>query len=97
LWDKYVVQVTAAINSLIHDVTGYSPHRLIFGDEIRLNGNLRDFDFLSEEVSLAELREAHLKKFQCIKEVYAEVTARMQLAFQRNAVYYGKNKDARDL
>jgi len=96
LWDKYVEQVTAAINSSIH-VTGYSPHRLIFGDEIRLNGNLRDFDFLSEEVSLAELREAHLKNFQCIKEVYAEVTARIRLAFQRNAVYYNKNKDARDL
>ena len=35
VWDKHLFEFATAINSAVHDVTGYSPHELMFGSNTR--------------------------------------------------------------
>jgi len=44
VWEKNLAKITAAVNSAVHEVTGYSPHQLLFGERLKLHGCLRNIE-----------------------------------------------------
>ena len=48
-WDKFVDSVVFAYNSTVHDTTGITPYRMVFGEEIKL-----PVDIATEKVDIGQ-------------------------------------------
>ncbi|KAK3929402.1 Gag-Pol polyprotein [Frankliniella fusca] len=96
LFSKYVeifaikkAEAKAALNTAVHDVTGFSPHRLVFGTELCLDGRLRELRAPSDpELPDCADRAVHLEKLASLKEMYLTVLSRLQKAYEKNARSY---------
>jgi exodeoxyribonuclease III len=84
-WDKKLHYIQMAINSVKHDVTGYSPHELIFGEKWKGHGSYNFVGMDGQEVPEFGERHVNQKKFLDIQE---DVVKRLHQAYQRNAKYY---------
>ncbi|KAK3916766.1 Transposon Tf2-11 polyprotein [Frankliniella fusca] len=88
-WDKDLSELQAALNTAVHDVTGFSPHRLVFGTELCLDGRLRELRAPSDpELPDCADRAVHLEKLASLKEIYLTVLSRLQKAYEKNARSY---------
>jgi len=56
-WDRELARINAAINSAVHDITGFSPHYLMFGEQLKLHGGLRDLDVEDGSIPLISARD----------------------------------------
>jgi hypothetical protein len=88
-WDKYLSELQAALNSAVHQVTGYSPHRLVYGEELCLDARLRELKGPEgPEVPLLDSREEHLERLGILKDIYRDVVTRLKRAYEKNAKIY---------
>lgn len=88
-WDKYLNELQAALNSAVHEVTGYSPHRLLYVEELCSDGRLRNLE-LPEGPYVPEMgpREEQLKRLDVLKDIYKDVVDRLKRAYERSARTY---------
>lgn len=84
-WDKNLNYITTAINSVKHEVTGYSPHELMFGSKWKGHGSYHKVEMDGDEIPSFGDRQVHPKKMQ---DIFGDVTQRLQKAYERNARYY---------
>lgn len=88
-WDKNLPELQASLNSIVNDVTGYSPHNLIFGNELVLDGRLRQLQVPADPVvPLIGPPDSHVKRLGLIKDLYADVVLRMKKAYEKSSKVY---------
>ena len=73
-WPNHLPSVVAAYNATIHQATGYSPNRLVFGREVRLPTDLecglspQTSHFTSYDSYAEELANRQIADFQAVRE-----------------------------
>ncbi|KAK3921544.1 Activity-regulated cytoskeleton associated protein 1 [Frankliniella fusca] len=88
-WDKNLSELQAALNSAVHDVTGFSPHRLVYGTELCLDGRLRELRNPSDPtVPECAGADERIKNLAAIKDLYITVLDRLRKAYEKNAKFY---------
>ena len=88
-WDKYLFELQAALNSAVHEVTGYRPHRLLYGEELCLDGRLRNLK-VPEGPYVPEIgsREDQVQRLEVLKDIYTDVVERLKKAYEKNSRIY---------
>ncbi|XP_054287953.1 uncharacterized protein LOC129003679 [Macrosteles quadrilineatus] len=85
-WDKHLGEFRLAINSAVHDSTGYSPAFLNFGRELKLPNSLLQVQFIEgEEATPSRLICERSERFRAINEY---VRRNLSQAHKRQASYY---------
>ncbi|KAK3917306.1 Transposon Ty3-I Gag-Pol polyprotein, partial [Frankliniella fusca] len=83
-WDRHLHKFANAINTAKHDVTGYTPHEIVFGSNWKNNGLYKAVEV--EGVVPEVVKPDSLPKtFQKYRE---EIVKRLDKAYERNKVYY---------
>ena len=85
-WDVNLPFIANAINSSIHEVTGYTPHELVFGDEWKGHGSLCGLP-ISDNV-LPDFDRSKVFSSTKLQEIREEVVRKLNAAYQKNARYY---------
>lgn len=92
-WDQLVPQIANAINTSVHEVTGYTPAMLTFGREIPISG---DYYGIIPSKSKApvnfESRDKLATELNKLPELYNDVANKISLSYQRNKKYYDLRK-----
>lgn len=85
-WDKYIGEFRLAINSAIHDSTGYSPAFLNFGRELRLPASIHKYPIIEgREEDASPSTEDRTDRF---RKIYESVRRNLMQAYNRQARYY---------
>lgn len=84
-WGKNLPRIQMAINSVKHDVTGYSPHELVFGEKWKDHGSFKFVGMDGQNIPQFDIRQVDQKKVLDIQE---DVVKRLHQAYMRNAKYY---------
>lgn len=88
-WTKNLPELQAALNSVINMATGYSPHRLLFGTELCLDGRLRPLSTPGDfQIPLCTSREEHFARLADLKNIYERVMVKLKEAYSKNARVY---------
>ncbi|KAK3912999.1 Transposon Tf2-11 polyprotein [Frankliniella fusca] len=88
-WDKNLSELQAALNSAVHDATGFSPHRLVYGTELCLDGRLRELRCPSDpSVPECASPEDRLANLSVLKDLYITVLERLRKAYEKNSKFY---------
>lgn len=87
-WDEHLPSLQAALNTSSSFVTGISPHQVLFGQDLILDGRNRLFDGCSDP-DVEEVDEADLEQKEEMKlELYEEIRKKLQAAKKLNARRY---------
>lgn len=86
-WDKRIPEIQAALRTGVSEVTGYTPHFLVFGDELKLDGREHLFDGNISEAEVED-RAVFVATRQKRTELFEEVRKRMQSAHAKNKKYF---------
>lgn len=86
-WDRHLVELLAALNTAPSVVTGVSPHQVLFGADLILDGREREFSGNPEEPEIAEPGD-HSKDKPDREELYQELKTKIQDAKARTAQRY---------
>ena len=87
-WDARLPQLQAALRSGVNEVTGHSPHLLVYGTELLLDGRGHQFDGEEAEPEVGD-RAGYLAAFRLQQqELFGEVAQRMKIAHERNKKNY---------
>lgn len=88
-WASFIGEMRYAINTAVHDSTGYSPAMLCMGRELRLPRAICGPPFVTgnatEDPSLEEIHEARGQRF---KVLFETCQRNLKNAFQRQSKYY---------
>jgi hypothetical protein len=90
-WDQYVNLIQSAINSSVHESTGFTPHFVVFGRE--MSANLQDFqqrsvnDQLNQDFILPEVD---------VEKVFQRVKENMDKAYERYSHHYNLRSRRQD-
>lgn len=84
-WSKNIHLVSTAINTSVHEVTKFTPHRLLFGEEWRGHGGLRPVDYDGTLPPIGERSSRSAEEFEKVRGV---VMKRLAEAYKRAAHYY---------
>lgn len=84
-WFKYIHLVNTAINTAVHEVTKFTPHKLLFGVEWRGHGELSKVDY---EGNLPQFGERSVRSMEQLEKVRATVMKRLADAYRRASHYY---------
>lgn len=88
-WDVYLPEATAALNSSVSEVTGVTPHQILFGESLILDGRDRVYHGNGEDVVVAEVDEKELQERRKEQETLrAELKEKIKQAKARNALRY---------
>ena len=61
----------------MHDITGFSPHYLMFGEQLKLHGGLRDVDVEDGSIPLISAKDSQEDRFRERRDAYLEVQKRL--------------------
>ena len=86
-WDENLDFVVNALNTARHEVTGYSPFKLMFGEEWCGDGTLKPALEDPVEVEFAARDEIALK-WKDAERIRQNVRDRLKTAYERNCKYY---------
>ena len=90
-WDKFVDSVEFAYNSTIHDTTGITPYRMVFGEEIVLPLDLATEKVNAEQSTIPKNQAEYVRELQrSLNEMYdivRDVTNNSH--FAKNAIMTG--------
>ena len=102
-WDKFVDSVVFAYNSTVHDTTGITPYRMVFGEEIKL-----PVDIATEKVDIGqssvpktqaeyvrELERSLNEMYDIVRDVTGKLSFRQKRYYDRNV--RSSNYDIGDL
>ena len=89
-WDAHLPELQYALRSGVSAATGFSPHQLIFGKDLSLDGRHHILAVPEdlEEIPDVESRELHASSFKTMESLKDEVILRLQQAQEQSAVRY---------
>jgi len=90
-WDKHLGYVANTINTALHEVTGYSPHFILFGEECYNHGSLKRVEFDKGQVPDIDRSKAAVVHKNLV-EVRESVIQKLRRAYQTNSRYYNLRK-----
>lgn len=83
-WDEHLPELQAALNTSVSVVTGLSPHQVLFGESLILDGRERQFNGCEDPVVEDPLPEDNADKEDRL-EFFEELRDKIQQAKQANA------------
>ena len=86
LWDKNLHCTANVINTAVHDVTGYSPHELMFGEVWKGHAALQNLKLA--DGNLPEFGPRNLRKFKEREKIREDIVKKLNEAYKKNAVYF---------
>ena len=84
-WDENLHFIANAINTSIHEVTGYTPHELVFGEEWKGHGSLCGLHIPDNH--LPDFDRGSISRKQ-LADVRQDVVRKLSAAYAKNAKYY---------
>jgi hypothetical protein len=95
-WDLHIPEIRQAINTAVHEVTGFPPSYLNFGRHVPLFGDYYSNPPLDEKAEIIPgSREAYAEGLADLGNIFSDVRKRLHQAYERNAKSYNLRK--RDL
>lgn len=94
-WDKCLPKICFAINTSVHEATGYSPAYLNFGRELPRSASEHPDIGVNNVVPNCQDRKSYIDKFSNLPVLHEEVKDRLQRAYERSRQHY--NLRRRDL
>lgn len=88
-WDLHLPELQAALNTSMSHSIGVTPHQVLFGEDLVLDGRERVFNGASEEPEIEECEEKDLfQKNEARLEFYLELKEKLKQVKLRNAYHY---------
>lgn len=88
-WDKEIKKITFAINTSVHEVTGFSPSFLNFGRVLPSSGDYYGKIQSTEGLQLNPIHRQNLvTDLEHLKDIFADVKNRLKSSYERNAKVY---------
>lgn len=91
-WDENILNIQSAINTAVHEVTGFTPAFLNFGRKIPVTGDYYDDITVFDLNNLDENRKSYANELEKLPVVYKKVQERLNTAYQRSCHYYNLRK-----
>lgn len=85
-WDENLHFIANAINTSIHEVTGFTPHEIIFGEEWKGHGSLSGLHI--PDNYLPDFNRSATISSKQLSDIRQEVIRKLSAAYQKNAKYY---------
>jgi len=90
-WDRNLNYVAASINTAVHEVTGYTPHFLLFGEEWHSDGAYKRV--YCDKGHLPEIeRDKKPVLSEQLEELRESIVQRLQRAYNINSRYYNMRR-----
>lgn len=91
-WADELSAIEFAINTAVHEVTGYSPYFLNSGREAVLSGEwYSSAPMNSEELQFSD-RDLYASMLSHLKPIFQKVNDRLQKSYERSKVYYNRKR-----
>lgn len=88
-WDKNVYHIQYALNTAVHEVTGYSPAFVNFGRIIPNSGEFYGKMYSTRGIELLPGdRDTYVEEIKGMSEIYEIVRSKLHKAYQRNEKQY---------
>ncbi len=88
-WDHHLFEFQYALNTAVHDSTGYTPAMLCFGRELRAPGAIRGPTVeTTDDPEDSALLDIHSKRMSEFKLLYEQAQRNLAAAYQRQSKYY---------
>ncbi|KAJ1526799.1 hypothetical protein ONE63_008370 [Megalurothrips usitatus] len=87
-WDEYLPEIQAAMNTSVSHVTGLSPHQVVFGEDLLLDGRERLFNGQEEQLDTADPEPLPPERVKEREELLARIREKIKHASARNAQRY---------
>lgn len=87
-WDQHLYELQSAINTSPNSVTGLSPHLILFGSELVLDGRERQFDGNVDEPEVKEAEPEDSMRTEARLKLHAELKEKLKTAKQIYALRY---------
>ena len=88
-WDLHIAEIRQAINTSVHEVTGFPPSYLNFARHIPLSGNFYSDRPDDEKVQiLPGDRNTYAQDFADFRNLFSEVRNKLHSAYERNSKSY---------
>lgn len=92
-WDKLIPQIANAINTCVHEATGYSPAVLTFGRELPTSGGYYgEITSKSNAPVQFENRKKLVSELQKLQDLYKDVANNISKSYLRNKKHYDLRK-----
>ncbi|KAK3931695.1 Transposon Tf2-11 polyprotein [Frankliniella fusca] len=85
-WDLFLPELQSALNSSVSHVTGYTPHQVLYGEDLILDGRERVFHGNVEEPVILDPTGESLQSNK--EDIYQDIKRKIAQAKQRNAARY---------
>lgn len=86
-WDKWIPEVECALNTSTSHVTGYSPHHVVFGTDLILDGRQHTLDPATDDPVVLDPQGSEEKE-ELRKKRIEEIREKLKQAHHRNALRY---------
>ncbi|CAB3254099.1 unnamed protein product [Arctia plantaginis] len=91
-WSDNIHKIEFAMNTAVHEVTGYSPFLLTFGREAVLSGDwYPDRELSVEELQFVD-RDLYASMLLHLKPLFENFNAAIKKSYHRSRTYYNKNR-----
>lgn len=87
-WDVDVSSIQMALNTAVHEVTGFTPAYLVFGRKLPIRGTYYDNNHNSNLENLEENRRLYAEEMSKLPEIFKTVQERLSRAYQNSAARY---------
>ena len=91
-WDVEIPKIQMALNTAVHEVTGFSPAFLTFGRKLPVYGDYYDDNPNLNVSNLGENRKSYANELEKLPAIYKTVQERLNKAYERACSYYNLRK-----
>lgn len=92
-WDLHIPQIRQAINTAVHEVTGFPPTYLMFGRHVPISGEYYDFSINDQSVEiLPGDRNTYAENLTEFRKLFVEIRNKLHSAYERNLKSYNLRK-----
>lgn len=87
-WADCLPEIELAINTAVHEVTGYTPFFLNFGREIIISGkDYKSSDFNAEDIKFAT-RDSWASDLDELNDIFSQVRTCLRQSYEKNKSHY---------
>lgn len=91
-WDKFIDGIVFAYNSTIHESTGMTPYKMVFGEEMTLPVNLITENVDSDDIAVYKNEAEYVRHLEkCLCEMYEIVRSETKQSALRQKRVYDRN------
>lgn len=92
-WDREIFKIRQAINTAVHEITGFTPSFLVFGRHVPVSGNFYSSDLGQGDLEICPGdRNSYAADLHGLEEIFKSVRSKLHAAYQRNVKAYNLRK-----